>query len=191
MTTDVTSRSFFNAKYSNSEDPWEFATSAYELEKYESTLRALSHRRYGAAFEPGCSVGVLTERLAPLCERLYSIDISDVAVERARQRCEHLPNAVIGQGGLPGDIPHATLDLVVFSEIGYYFNANELASVASQLVGRLEDCGVLLAVHWLGDSEDHLLGGDYVHEILHTTPGIKHELSERYDAYRLDRWVRA
>ena len=92
MTTNTTSQTFFEEKYANDPDPWAFASSAYELNRYDATISALQRRRYQRAFEPGCSVGVLTARLATLCDHVDAIDISPTAVERARERCRDLHN---------------------------------------------------------------------------------------------------
>jgi hypothetical protein len=50
---------------------------------------------------------------------------------------------------------------------------------------------VLLAVHWLGTSKDHVLTGDQVHSMLRALPGLVLDLSERREEFRLDRWVKA
>jgi hypothetical protein len=39
-------------------------TSAHEQSRYETALRALSRERYGSAYEPGCSAGAFTVKLA-------------------------------------------------------------------------------------------------------------------------------
>ena len=57
---------YFDRKYAFDPDPWGFATSAYEADKYRATLAALPRARYRRALEVGCSIGVLTERLAEL-----------------------------------------------------------------------------------------------------------------------------
>jgi SAM-dependent methyltransferase len=198
MTESTTSREFFDRKYRAAADPWAFASSAYELGRYRATMCALQHRRYARAFEPGCSVGVLTERLAAICDHVDAMDISPAAVEQARARCSHLPNIETTCGALPGFIPDGNFDLVVFSEVGYYFEEDALRGLARELVARICTSGVLLAVHWLGTSKDHLLTGDRVHEILGSTPGLVLEASQRNsiagatpDGFRLDRWVRS
>ena len=68
-------------------------------------MQALSPRRYRHAFEPGCSIGVLTERLAIICECVDAINISSTAVRQASLRCSRLSNVTIRQGALPTDIP--------------------------------------------------------------------------------------
>ena len=79
-------RENFEARYAANPDPWDFETSAYEHEKYERTLAALGDRRYGRAFEAGCSIGVFTAMLAERCDDLLAVDIAQAAVDAARER---------------------------------------------------------------------------------------------------------
>jgi SAM-dependent methyltransferase len=190
MTINTTSQAFFEAKYQESRDPWAFASDDYEQDRYSKTLHALDSRRYKRAFEPGCSIGILTSRLASICEHIDAIDISPTAVRLARQHCAHLSNTSITCGSLPKDFPEGTFDLIVLSEIGYYFDREELFGVGSQVAGCLEPSGVLLAVHWLGHSPDHLIDGDAVHEVLGRLDDLTLEYSERHEGFRIDRWVR-
>ena len=118
------------------------------------------------------------------------MDIAPSAVSIARERCKDLNNVVVRCGALPEDIPEGTFDLVVLSEIGYYFSEEQLRSLANRLVERLSRPGVMLAVHWLGSSEDHLLHGDRVHTILRSLDGLVHDRSELHAGFRLDRWAR-
>jgi SAM-dependent methyltransferase len=187
---NTTSQEFFEDKYRSQGDPWGFAFDPYEQERYDCIYRSLSHRRYGVAFEPGCSIGVLTARLAPLCGRLQAIDISPSAVRQARERLQAMPNVHLGCGAIPQAIPQVNLDLVVFSEIGYYFDPGALHQLGLSLVSRLNPQGILLAAHWLGQSQDHRLDGDTVHQILGSIDGMVLDHSERHTGYRLDRWIR-
>jgi hypothetical protein len=54
----------FEALYHGNPDPWNFVGSAYERARYAATLAALPKSSYTSAFEPGCSIGELTARLA-------------------------------------------------------------------------------------------------------------------------------
>jgi len=190
MKIDTTSEQFFEDKYRESQDPWSFATSPYERSRYQAIFQALQHRRYQSAFEPGCSIGILTRQLASLCDHVTAMDISPTAVQRAREHCRELSNVTIMCGALPNDIPSEDFDLILFSEIGYYFQDSQLFDLANMLLQRLREDGIILAAHWLGTSEDHILGSDRVHEILETVPCLKLEHSERHAAFRLDRWVK-
>ena len=188
MKTDTVSQQFFERKYQQARDPWQFASSDYERSRYDAVVQALEHRRYQRAFEPGCSIGVLTARLAAFCGQVEALDISPTAVEQARTRCMHLPNVTVARGTIPASVPTGNFDLIVLSEIGYYLQEDQLRRFGNGLIGRLLPSGILLAAHWLGASEDHILSGDRVHAILGTLGGLTHELSERHAGFRLDRW---
>lgn len=188
--TSTTSQEFFERKYQTDPDPWKFAASEYERDRYSAVIGSLNHRRYARAFEPGCSIGQLTAQLAEICSCVDAIDISPTAVMRAREYCKDLSDAAIQCGSLPKDIPCQNYDLIVFSEIGYYFNKPELRLLSDELIDRLDIEGVLIGCHWLGQSEDHILSGDEVHDVLGATEGIVLEHSGRYDGFRLDRWTK-
>jgi trans-aconitate methyltransferase len=190
VTTSTTSAEFFEKKYRENADPWDFARSEYERSRYEAIIAALGQRRYERAFEPGCSVGELTWRLASHCEHLDAMDISATAIDRAKLRCSRLPNVTLHVGDLPHHIPQGYFDLIVFSEIGYYFEEARLLELGKSLVARIPSSGTLLAAHWLGTSNDHVLSGDRVHDVLDGLVGLQLSCSERYERFRLDRWER-
>ncbi len=190
-TSDPSSAEFFERKYQENADPWKFGSSAYELERYEVTMRALAGRQFRHAFEPGCSVGVLTERLARVCDRVDAVDLSSTAVKVAQARCAGLENVFVRTGSLADPLPETEFDLIVLSEIGYYLDPGELARCGAALAQKLVPGGCLLGVHWLGYSKDHRLSGDQVHEVLRSLGGLSLEHAERHAGFRLDRWTRA
>lgn len=195
MPIDTTSQAFFEEKYQASVDPWHFASSSYETARYDALFAAVSQRRYVNVFEPGCSIGCLTERLATIADHVDAMDISPTAVEQAELRCAGLPNVHTTCGALPGLLPLGPFDLIVFSEIGYYFDETSLRGLAAQLASRLTPEGILLASHWLGTSRDHLLSGDRVHEILRERSDFALEHAERHESsphggFRLERFRR-
>lgn len=193
MNTATTSEEFFEHKYCADADPWNFATSPYEQQRYEMILRAIDHRRYRRALEPGCSVGVLTSALASFCDEVNAFDIAPSAASTALRRCTgqthvHVSCKALSEAGIDG-----TFDLIVLSEIGYYFEAAELRRIAIGLLSHLQRDGVIIAAHWLGTSSDHVLTGDAVHSVLCSAfeqQGLVPELAERYPGFRLDRWKR-
>ena len=190
MTDSTTSAEFFENKYRESTDPWDFARSDYERSRYAAILAALDKQSYRRAFEPGCSIGELTWRLAERCTHVDAMDISATAVAQAKNRCRHLANVTLHSGDLMHQTPDKVFDLIIFSEIGYYFEEDSLRKLGKMLVSRIPISGTLLAAHWLGTSKDHLLSGDRVHEILDRLPGLQLNHSERHAGFRLDRWLR-
>jgi protein-L-isoaspartate O-methyltransferase len=193
MTTNIkfeSSPAFFEEKYRERSDPWNFSASEYELRRYQTIIAALSPKRYSRAFEPGCSVGVLTALLATVCDFVEAIDFSQSAVQEAQRRCEHLANVHVHCASLPERMPVAGFDLIVLSEIGYYFAPDDWKRLSFPLIESMPKGGTLLAAHWLGHSRDHSMNGDQVHEILQSLPNIQREHSERHERFRIDRWVR-
>lgn len=185
----------FEERYAAAGDPWSFATSSYELDRYETVLGALrpEPHRYRIAYEPACSVGVLTARLQPRCDALFASDVSPSAVARARLRCGRRDGLQIDVGSVQqGPCTTEPLDLVVFSEVGYYFGASELAVLVGAVRSALGPGGDLVACHWTGTSADHQLGGRTVHEIMARTldaeTGTDLVRSEVHEGFVLGVW---
>jgi SAM-dependent methyltransferase len=185
------SQAFFDARYQASMDPWQFASSPYELNRYQATLKALARARYRRGFEPGCSVGVLTAALARRVNHLIACDISPGATAWARERCRELVNVEIYQRDIAEGPPRGTFDLIVFSELGYYFSSHRLSAMARQLADRLDPGGDFIAVHWLGHSADHFLHGDEVHGVLAQALLCKHIGGSCHAGFRIDSWRKA
>src|SRR6266481_8183661 len=98
-------RDFFEDLYVKSADPFDFETTAYEAAKYQHTVAILPRDRYQQGIEIGCSIGVLTSRLAEKCDQLLGIDISGRALERARARCAELPGVKFVRMAVPDEFP--------------------------------------------------------------------------------------
>ena len=193
---DPSSREFFDAKYRTADDPWDFALDGYELGRYVDLVSHVDPARHRRVFEPGCSIGVLTEMLGARCEFVDATDVSEIAVGRARRRCAHLPGVTVGVGAL-SEPPGPSYSLVVLSEVGYYLTAPELEQSIGVLADRLAPGGRLIAAHWIGTSADHRLHGHHVHDLLTNTLSTwvhSHHavhLDDRHDGYRIDVWDQA
>lgn len=179
----------FEAQYREAEDPWEYETSAYEQAKYDRTIDALGDRTYPFGLEIGASIGVLTERLARRCGRLITLEPAPTAVERARRRVARIDNVDVRVGSAPEDLPEWRFDLVVCSEVLYYFSHDELPGVVDAIEALMPRASTLLAVSWRGRGT-HQLTGDEVHEVLRARPGLVRVHGETHDDYLLDRFER-
>lgn len=181
---------YFEDVYAANADPWGFETSPYEAAKYGATLAALPRSRYASGFEIGCSFGVLTERLAGRCDRLLAVDVVPSVVERARRRTRGLPHVRVERMGVPAEFPAERFDLVVVSEVGYYWSAADLARVRERIVAALDPGGHLLLVHWTPFVHDYPLTGDEVHAGFLAAAGegrpFLHLGGGREETYRLD-----
>jgi predicted TPR repeat methyltransferase len=184
------SSAFFEKKYQQHPDPWNFSSDAYELRRYGAIVSALTHQHYKSAFEPGCSIGVLTEQLAEFCDRVEAIDFSPTAVVQAQIRCERLNHVTVRCAMLNEASVESVHDLLVLCEIGYYFSSETWKSLSSALIEAMHDGGTVVVAHWLGTSKDHETSGDEVHGIVLSNSLLQLQHSERHHNFRLDRLVR-
>lgn len=178
----------FERLYRDQPDPWNFVGSPYEQRKYEVTIASLPRRRYDRCFEPGCSIGVLTERLATVCDEVIAIDGSPSAIATATRRLDRVAGVSLAVGTIPDMWPTGEFDLVVLSEIGYYWDEPSLAGIVDKVRGSLAPGGDVIAVHWLGQSPDHVLSGQAVHQVLDrclSRPIVHHVETE----FVLDVWT--
>jgi cyclopropane fatty-acyl-phospholipid synthase-like methyltransferase len=168
-------------------DPWAVLTSAYEREKYQATLQALAHARYRHALELGCSVGGLTRLLADHCTSLTSVDTSSTALQRARDNCQ-AKHVRFVQAHLPDGDWQDRYDLIVLSEILYYFSPADLVRLAERLRACIEPGKTdIVAVHWTGDT-DYPLTGDDATELCRQHLRATLCDSQREPLYRLETW---
>jgi SAM-dependent methyltransferase len=187
---ETSSAEFFDRKYREQRDPWDFEQSAYEGMRYDRIVEAVRHRRWRSAFEPGCSIGVLTGRLAAHCDQLTAVDFSAEAAGIAAARCAHLPGVRVECAGLSERADVSGYDLVVLSEIGYYFEEEAWRELCARMVGTMDAGATLVGAHWLGESADHQMHGDTVHAMLREDSRLALQHEERHAAFRLDRWER-
>ena len=180
---------YFERLYAADEDPWDFRTSGYEQRKYAATVAAIEDLApIGRALEVGCAIGELTARLAPRCRELLAVDCSPTAVARARERLAGIPHVRVEQRSVPESIPEGPFDLVVCSEVLYYWSAPLLRTALDRLRALLAPGGALLAVHWRGPVRHYPLDGAGAHRVLlEERHGLAHARSETNPRYLLDR----
>ena len=179
---------YFEALYAKDPDPWRFASSAYERDKYAATLDALQRPHYARAFEVGCSIGVLTAALAPRCGKLLAVDAAEAPLAEARRRCSDLPHVAFERMRLPEEWPEGgPFDLILLSEVVYYLDPADVGRLAGRVGASLAPGGEVLLVHWTGET-DYPLSGDAATALFieaaapHATP-VRQSRAERY---RLD-----
>ena len=139
--------SYFDGIFASDDDPWRLASSAYERAKFDRTVEVLRDRRYARAFEIGCAHGVLTTRLATLCDHLFAVDISSKALALAQDRVGDHPGVTLAQMAFPAETPDGAFDLVLLSEVAYYWGAADLDRTADWLVASVAPGGRVLLVH--------------------------------------------
>ncbi len=152
-------RRFFGAAHFDrvytAADPWAYASSAYEAARREALLAALPRPRYRLALEVGCGEGHTTRLLAGRADRVVGLDISPLALARARL-AGLPPNVELVRGDLlgerlPAEAPPGAFDLVVCAELLYYCYwlpfGRACRTARDRLVGWLAPGGDLVLQH--------------------------------------------
>lgn len=159
MRSDLASEreSYFESLYARSSDPWRFEDSGYECAKRADTMSFL-RARYRSGCEVGCSIGVLSEQIAPRCDSFLGIDIAQAAVQRAQSRLGRFPQANIRVRHLPHDDLDADVDLLVLSEVLYFLSPDEILGMAELAERRVVPGGDVLIVSYDGETQTALSG---------------------------------
>ena len=180
---------YFAKMYAAQSDPWDFESRWYEQRKYALSVAMLPKPRYRRAFEPGCSIGVLTEKLSERCDSVLATDIVPTALESARERLTG-HDAEFRLWALGDDWPDETFDLVVISEVGYYLTFEKLIEAMLQVVEHLEPGGTLLCAHWRHVVPEYPQNGDAVHSAVRQTPGLAQFASYQDEDVLIDVFVK-
>ncbi|MGQ0765852.1 MAG: glycosyltransferase [Gemmatimonadota bacterium] len=193
-------RHHFESLFARGRDPWSY-DSPYEARKYQQTLAlALAHSPRNA-LEVGCAEGHFTARLAPHVASLVAADISEIALERARDRLRAFGHLRYRQLDLGSDPIEGRFDLIVCSEVLYYMgDTDRLSTVGCKLLAALRPGGRLVCAH------AHLLvddptapgfnwamtyGAKTIAESFARIPGARHLVDARSPHYRISVFGRA
>lgn len=180
---------YFDRMYAASADPWQLQKRWYEKRKFAITSALLPQPSYRHAFEPGCSVGVLTEQLAQRCDHVTATDIVPAALDATGRRLSHAgvrQRVTLLRSALDEPWPKGHFDLVVLSEVGYYLDADALRVVLEREVPRLLSGATVIAAHWRHRVEDYPMTGDHTNEVIAATPGLHHIGGYRDDDVVID-----
>jgi SAM-dependent methyltransferase len=137
-------------------DPWDYEGTAFEFEKRQAVIELLDIARNGDCFrrawEIGCAEGVLTARLAEMCERLCAVDFIPLALQRARARCLGFDNISFSEWDLTRDPAPGTFDLIVITDVFNTLGGRDtLRRARDKVVSALAPGGYLLFGDCLGE----------------------------------------
>ena len=146
-----------NRQFGKREDPFSYATTPYEAARLEAMDAALGSAPLGRVLEVGCAEGHFTAKLAARSSRVLALDISAVALARARRRA---PAAVFMEADLlswePGT--EAPFDAVVLGDVLYYLDrpgvAAEFAALFPRIASWLKPGGRLLLAHGFSSDKE-------------------------------------
>jgi 2-polyprenyl-3-methyl-5-hydroxy-6-metoxy-1,4-benzoquinol methylase len=147
-----------NRVFARGADPYDYAHKPYELARLAAMEAALGGRRYKNALEVGCAEGIFTERLSAAADLVIALDISKVALDRARARCQGRPVSFV-ESDLRDWAPDArTFDVVVLGDVLYYLDKPGVKDVFEatfpRLAGWLSPGARLILAHGFAGAEE-------------------------------------
>lgn len=178
-------KDYFQTLYRNDRDPWKFATSAYEMNKYQHTLNAIPQLGYERMLELGCSIGVFTSMLFPRGKNLLAIDCAQEALDIAKRNVGADAGVLYECLSIPDAFPKGTFDLIVFSEMGYYLSKAALHRAQELVINAMEEKAYLCLVHWRHPIAGCEWTGDEVHELFYRS-SLNIMYSDIQKDYRID-----
>jgi SAM-dependent methyltransferase len=180
----------FERIYARDADPWKTESSEYERSKFERTLAAIPDGPVPRALDVGCSTGVLSALLADRCDELTAVDFSERAAEATRERLAGLRDVSVERLDLPAEMPTGPFDLVVCSEVLWYWSPAEVLDGLRRIESALAPGGALIAVGWTGDDPEAPMTGPEVNALIAARTVLEHTLHEAEPGagYVIDRW---
>jgi SAM-dependent methyltransferase len=178
-------RDYFERLYERDADPWRYRSSLYEERKHTATLASLAQPHYVKTLDLGCSIGVLTQRLAAISDEVVAVDTSMRALTMARESCR--ANITFKQAHLPGGDWGEGFDLIVLSEILCYLQKPAIAVLARRIELAALSGAECIAVHGIGYNGCSLSGDAVSESFQQALPGTP-LASFRTRHYRLDHW---
>jgi SAM-dependent methyltransferase len=147
----------YTEDYAAHTDPWGHEVTPFNFEKFQAVTELLDGVRNGARFERaweiGCSEGIMTVRLAQICERLCAVDFIQLALERTRLRCQQFSNISFSQWDLKYDPAPGLFDLIVITDVlGSFARRGDVCRACDKVVSALAPGGYLLYGDFLGGS---------------------------------------
>lgn len=136
--------------FSRRADPYGYSQSPYELARLGAMEAALAP--CGRALEVGCAEGAFTARLARLAREVTAVDVSPVALARARARPEckavRFSQADVRRWSPPEG---ASFDAVILGDVLYYLDKplvqDEFRETFSRVASWLAPGGLLVLAH--------------------------------------------
>lgn len=136
-----------DSDFERTSDPWNYETNPLELDRFRRQLALLASvaEGFGPTLEIGCAEGRFTGSLAQLSRELVVLDVSTLALERAKVRKTWGQTVRFGRADLRFDPIGQDFDLIVVAGVLEYFpKGKTLRQVVTKLAVALAPAGYLL-----------------------------------------------
>lgn len=141
----------FHRLYLTEEDPWGIGDAS--ADRYDVVLESLrafvQDPPLRMGIDLGCGKGAFTARVAPLVGEMWGVDISSIAIEKARERfaaIRFLQGDIRRIGSL--GLPNACFDLVLCLDVLNYLTPREKLAFLAAVDQMLSPSGVVVFGGW-------------------------------------------
>ena len=121
----------------------------------------------------------MTESIPTAPHDASAEDLIHARQARAQRPAEGSATVPLELATLPLEWPSGRFDLIVLSEIGYYWSRADLRMAARKALTSLSQDGVLVACHWRHPVAEYPGNAEDVHAELRSLPGLR--LLARHD----------
>ncbi len=148
-----------NRVFLRKNDPFGYQDSPYEHSRFDAMQSLIKDRHYANALEIGCAEGAFTKKLAGLCKNIAAVDISKVAVERAKKNIHSGSNIAFIEADIRRWKPAPDLyDLIIAGDTLYYLDKsmvkNQFEDIFPMMKSWLKPAGRILLAHgFAGDDQ--------------------------------------
>lgn len=149
----MTKTDFWNEKLAK-EDLWEFKTNPWHWQRFRDVVKLLP--KAGSVLEVGCMEGEFTKYLKN--KEITAIDVSSVAIERAKSKCPNVNFEVWDIEEKPMD---KTFDLIIIMETLYYLNPEGKSK--ENIIQIVKSGGYLVLEHVLESIYNNRVIADFYH----------------------------
>jgi len=162
----------FDAKFSDSDDPWATFTDRDEARKRRAIVRGVGARRVGRVLELAAGNGSNSAALARRALRLDATEGTASGVALVARAVRGDRRVRVSRLVLPGRFPRATYDAIVVAEVLYYLSAWDMAAVARAVAAALRPGGRLVLAQHRVDYPDFVQHAAHLHRRFLAASGV-------------------
>ncbi|MEW6607837.1 MAG: class I SAM-dependent methyltransferase [bacterium] len=142
---DLCRQKRFEDLYSK-EDPWGIKNVYAEKVRLENSFKLIPPKHYPQILELGCSEGAFTSKLLNIGDKIYAVDISEIAINRCKTYFSEFGDKVIFsvQDITELKFEPESFDLITCLEVIYYPPRNFLLEIVDTLYTLLKKDGYIL-----------------------------------------------
>lgn len=129
-------------------DPYQTQENHAHIASRTKAFELLKEFRASEALDIGCGEGNQTVKVAPYANKVLGVDISEIAIKRARRAHRSNPKVDFQQADfMTADLYSKAFDLVVCGGVLLYMNKDQLDEAVRKITSLLTAHGKLLLIH--------------------------------------------